>query len=76
MRLLELRVAGRLLVGDALAEDLGLLQRQQRVAPHVLGQRRDVAVVDQLDPVELLVDVGGGEPVLPISRASANAGDR
>ena len=59
MRLGELLVRLRLLLGDALAEDLRLLQRQQGLPAHVLGQRRDVAVVDQLDPVELLVDVGG-----------------
>ncbi len=67
VRLGELGVGGLLGLGDPLAEDLGLLQRQQRLAPHVLRQRRDVAVVDQLDPVDLLVDVGGDEPVADLA---------
>ena len=73
MRLGELLV-GRLLGSrDPLAEHLGLLQRQQRLAPHVLGQRRDVAVVDELDPVELLVDVGARSAS---SRDLARVGER
>ena len=54
-------LAALLLLLGALAEHLGLLQRQQGLAPDVLGQRRDVAVVDQLDPVEVLVDVARGQ---------------
>ena len=75
MGLGELLVDVRLLgLGDAGAEDLGLLDRQQGLAPHVLGQRRDVAVVDQVDAVELLVDVGGEVSASAISRAFAKAG--
>ena len=36
-----------------------MLQRQQRLARDLLGQRRHVAVVDDLDAVDLAVDVGG-----------------
>ena len=55
------RLGGRLLLVDPLADHLRLLHRQQGLAPDVLGQRRDVAVVDQLDPVELAVDVARGQ---------------
>src|SRR4051794_15295226 len=43
----------------ALAEDRRLLQRQQRLVADLLGERGDVAVVDDLDPVDVAVDVGG-----------------
>src|SRR4051812_17880733 len=59
LRLRFLLFGGSLLLGS-LAHHLRLLQRQQRLPPHVLRQRRDEAVVDQLDPVEVLVDVAGG----------------
>src|SRR4051812_46481079 len=49
------------LVVLARLEDGGLLQGQQGLAPHLLGERRDVAVVDDLDAVDLTVDVGGHE---------------
>src|SRR4051812_13906916 len=39
-------------------EDAGVLQRQQRLARHVLGEWRDIAVVEDLDAVHLAVDVG------------------
>jgi hypothetical protein len=42
-------------------EDRRLLERQQRLAPHLLHERRDVAVVEDLDPVDLVVDVRGDE---------------
>ena len=62
MRLLDLAFLALLfLLGNALADHVGLLQGKQGLPPDVLGQRRDVAVVDQLDPVELTVDVAGGQ---------------
>jgi hypothetical protein len=42
-------------------EDRRLLQRQQRLAAHLLHQRRDVAVVEDVDAVDLVVDVGRDE---------------
>ena len=50
-----------LLVTLGLLEDRGLLQRQQRLARHALLERRDVAVVEDLDLVDLAVDVGGDQ---------------
>ena len=47
----------RLLVG--VLEDRRVLQRQQRLARDLLGQRRDVAVVEDVDAVDVAVDVGG-----------------
>src|SRR5918996_1693673 len=46
-----------------LLRDLRLLQRQQRLVPDLLVDRGDVAVVDDLDAVDLVVDVGGSEAV-------------
>src|ERR687891_739634 len=46
-----------------LAEHVRLLQRQQRLAADLLVDRGDVAVVDDLDAVHLVVDVRGGEVV-------------
>ena len=37
---------------------VGVLEREQRLAAHLLGERRDVAVVEDLDLVEVAVDVG------------------
>jgi hypothetical protein len=45
-------------IGDSLPEDLRLLERQQGVPPHVLRERRDIPVVDEVDPVQLAVGVG------------------
>src|SRR5260221_155307 len=36
--------------------------------PDVLGQRRDVAVVDELDPVEFVVDVARGQLLADLAR--------
>src|SRR4051812_1812277 len=41
-----------------LAEDRGVLEREQRLARHLLGERGDEPVVDDLDAVYLAVDVG------------------
>ena len=49
-------------------EDRRLLERQQRLAPHLLDERRDVAVVEDLDAVDLVVDVGGDEVLGDLAR--------
>ena len=46
---------------SAALEDRRLLQRQQRLARDPLLQRRDVAVVEDLDAVDVAVDVGGDQ---------------
>src|SRR4051812_44554706 len=51
-----------------LLEDRGLLQRQQRLAAHVLRERGDVAVVEDLHAVDLAVDVGGDQVLGDLAR--------
>src|SRR3954452_6850189 len=56
--LLAARLRGRVL-GARPLEDRRLLERQQRLAAHLLGERRDVAVVEDLHAVDVAVDVRG-----------------
>src|SRR5215211_2615686 len=51
------------LVVLVLGDHVGLLQREQRLVANLLVDRRDVAVVEDLDAVDLAVHVRGGEPV-------------
>ena len=55
------------LLGQRLV-DRRLLQRQQRLAAHLLRQRRDVAVVEDLDAVDLAVDVRGHQLLGDLAR--------
>ena len=57
-----------LLVVGRLVEDRRLLERQQRLAAHLLRERRDVAVVEDLDAVDLAVDVGGHQVLGDLAR--------
>jgi hypothetical protein len=52
---LRLVVRGELL--HSFPEHICLLDREQRLPADVLGERRDIAVVDQVDAVQVLVDV-------------------
>ena len=68
-RVLVVRSSSAAVVGlVVVAEDVGLLQRQQRLVANLLGQRRDVAVVEDLDAVDLAVDVGGDQAVGDLAR--------
>src|SRR5215207_9294585 len=58
---------GRLFLRVGL-KDRRLLERQQRLAPHLLRDRRDVAVVEDLDAIDLAVDVGGAQAVGDLTR--------
>ena len=63
-------VAGALVVVLVVGglEDRRLLQRQQRLAPHLLDEGRDVAVVEDVDAVDLAVDVGGHQVGRDVAR--------
>src|SRR5205807_6316210 len=58
----------------------GLLQRQQRLTPDYLRDRRDVAVVEDLDTVEIAVHIGrdqalGDRAGVGVGRAIGEAGE-
>ena len=55
--------SARLLLVVVASEDVGLLERQKRLEAHLLGDRRDEAVVDDLHTVDLAVHVGRGQAV-------------
>src|SRR3954468_6967204 len=59
--LVALAGAARQPIVVGVLEDRRLLQRQQRLLRHLLRERRDVAVVEDLDAVGLAVDVGRHE---------------
>ena len=52
-----------LLALGLLLQHIRLLEGKERLVADLLANRRDVAVVEDLDAVDLVVHVGGGEPV-------------